>query len=101
LFAPLPDAFPAADLVVVWGEGFDFARIPGNARTILLGSYEQAENAQVDVFIPISVQTERRGRYTNFAGVTSAFEPCFAKKPSVADAEALFAAWTEKVEVGA
>ena len=45
-----------------------------------------------DVFIPVSIQTERRGHYTNFQGVVSAFEPCFPKKPTVADAETLFAA---------
>ena len=101
LFAPMPGALPAADLVVVWGEGFDFTRAPHDARTILLGSYEQPENTRADVFIPISVQTERRGHYTNFDGIASAFEPCFAKSPSVADAEALFAAWCERVGVAA
>ena len=44
------------------------------------------------MFIPLSIQTERAGHYTNFEGVVSAFEPCFAKPPAVADAEALFAA---------
>ena len=48
--------------------------------------------ARADVFIPVSLQTERRGQYTNFEGVVSAFEPCFPKKASVADAETLFAA---------
>jgi len=37
------------------------------------------------------VQTERSGHYTNFAGVVSRFEACFAKPASVVDAEALFA----------
>ena len=45
-----------------------------------------------DVFLPISVQTERSGHYTNFAGVVSRFEACFEKPAGVADAEALFAA---------
>ena len=40
----------------------------------------------------LSIQTERAGHYTNFQGTVSAFEPCFPKKASVADAEALFAA---------
>jgi NADH-quinone oxidoreductase subunit G len=85
-------ALPAeADLVLVWGEGFDFARVPRGARTIFLNAYLQPENGHADVFIPISIQTERRGHYTNFEGVVSAFEPCFAKKPSVADSETLFA----------
>ena len=78
------------DLVLVWGEGFDFARLPAGAKTILLGSYLAPENGHADVFIPISIQTERRGHYTNFQGHVSAFEPCFPKKDGIADAEALF-----------
>ena len=39
----------------------------------------QPENGHADVFIPISIQTERRGHYTNFEGVVSAFEPCFRR----------------------
>jgi NADH-quinone oxidoreductase subunit G len=80
------------DLVLVWGEGFDFARIPVGAKIIFLNAYLQPENGHADVFIPISIQTERRGHYTNFQGAVSAFEPCFAKAASVADAETLFAA---------
>jgi len=80
------------DLVLVWGEGFDFAGVPPHARTILLGSYVAEESEKADVFIPISIQTERAGHYTNFRGVVSAFGPCFPKKDSVAHAEALFAA---------
>ena len=72
--------------------GFDFARLPAGAKTILLGSYLAPENGHADVFIPISIQTERRGHYTNFQGVTSAFSACFPKPASIADAEALFAA---------
>jgi len=95
LFAAADDgiALPAAsDLVLVWGEGFDFARIPAKAKIIFLNSYLAPENGHADAFIPVSVQTERRGHYTNFQGTVSAFEPCFPKKASVADAEALFAA---------
>ncbi|HEY1437961.1 MAG TPA: 2Fe-2S iron-sulfur cluster-binding protein [Casimicrobiaceae bacterium] len=80
------------DLVLIWGEGFDFARLPARAKIIFLNAYLQPENGHADVFIPISIQTERRGHYTNFQGVVSAFEPCFPKKASVADAETLFAA---------
>jgi NADH-quinone oxidoreductase subunit G len=90
-----------ADLILVWGEGFDFARVPRGARTVFLGSYLQPENGYADVFIPISIQTERGGHYTNFEGAVSAFEPCFAKKPSVADAETLFAALGVTAEVHA
>jgi NADH-quinone oxidoreductase subunit G len=89
------------DLVLVWGEGFDFGRLPTGARIIFLNAYLQPENGHADVFIPISIQTERRGHYTNFAGVVSAFERCFAKKASVADAEALFAAIAATAEAHA
>jgi NADH-quinone oxidoreductase subunit G len=86
-------ALPAdTDLVLVWGEGFDFARLPAKARVIFLNSYLQPENGHADVFIPISVATERRGHYTNCEGTVSAFAPCFAKPAGVADAATAFAA---------
>jgi NADH-quinone oxidoreductase subunit G len=89
------------DLVLVWGEGFDFARLPRNARIIFLNAYLQPENGHADVFLPISIQTERGGHYTNFEGTVSAFEPCFAKKDSVVHAEALFEALAVREEVDA
>ncbi len=86
-------AFPTdTDLVLVWGEGCNFAQLPPNAKIIFLNAYLQPENGHADVFIPVSIQTERAGHYTNFAGVVSGFEPCFAKKATVADAQELFAA---------
>ncbi len=99
LFPPLPDdaadvraAFPSdCDLVLVWGEGFSFAQLPPQARIIYLNSWLQPENGYADVFLPISVMTERAGHYTNFQGTVSAFEACFTKRPGVADAEDLFA----------
>jgi NADH-quinone oxidoreductase subunit G len=78
------------DLVLVWGEGFNFADLPRGAKVVLMNAYLQPENGHADVFLPISIQTERAGHYTNFAGVVSAFEACFPKHPSVADAETLF-----------
>jgi NADH-quinone oxidoreductase subunit G len=97
LFALLPadarQALPSdCDLVLVWGEGFSFAQLPPQAKIIYLNSWLQPENGHADVFLPISVMTERAGRYTNFRGVISAFEACFEKKPGVQDAETLFAA---------
>ena len=80
------------DLVLIWGEGFDFSQLPPRARVIFLNSYLAPENGHADVFIPISVQTERSGHYTNSDGVVSAFERCFAKKESVFDAAVLFKA---------
>ena len=80
------------DLVLIWGEGCDFAQLPSKARVIFLNSYLAPENGHADVFIPISVQTERSGHYTNSDGVVSAFERCFPKKESVIDAEVLFKA---------
>jgi NADH-quinone oxidoreductase subunit G len=103
LFSPLPDDARAfgdeTDLVLVWGEGFDFARLPLRARTIVLNAYLQPANAQADVFIPVTIQTERHGHYTISEGVVSAFEPCFPKSASVTDAEALFVEWSERVEM--
>jgi NADH-quinone oxidoreductase subunit G len=93
LFGDAPHAFAdGTDLVLVWGEGCDFARLPPQAHVIYLNSYLAPENGHADVFIPLSIQTERHGHYTNFQGVVSAFEPCFAKGDAVVDAEWLFKA---------
>jgi NADH-quinone oxidoreductase subunit G len=93
LYADAPQRLPDdADLVLVWGEGFDFGRLPPRARVIALNAWLAPENGHADVFFATSIQTERAGHYTNFEGVVSRFEPCFAKKPSVVDAEALFEA---------
>ena len=92
-FAPLPDALPAdADLVLVWGEGFDFAKLPPAAKIVFVNAYLAPENGHADVFFASTIQTERRGHYTNFAGVVGAFEPCFPKRAGHVDAEALFGA---------
>jgi NADH-quinone oxidoreductase subunit G len=91
--ALFPDAGPKisdADLVLVWGEGCNFAELPPTAKIIYLNSWLQPENGHADVFLPISTQLERRGHYTNFAGVVSAFQPCFDKPAGVIDAEVLF-----------
>ena len=105
LFGPLPESAPyfddATDLVLVWGEGYDLALAPPQARTIVLCAYAGPDNARADVFIPLSIQTERRGHYTNFQGVVSAFEPCYAKAPAVADAEALFGLLAPRGEIAA
>ena len=97
LYPPLPDApraaFPAGcDLVLVWGEGCDFDALPPGAKVVHLDAWRHPAEFRADVFLPISVQTERSGHYTNFAGVVSRFEACFEKPATVADAEALFAA---------
>jgi NADH-quinone oxidoreductase subunit G len=92
LFGDAPIAFDeGTDLVLVWGDGFDFAKLPRHAKTLLLGSFVAPENGHADVFFPISVQTERAGHYTNFEGMVGAFTPCFPKPPKVVDAETLFA----------
>ena len=93
LFGKAPVAFPAGtDLVLVWGEGFNFAQLPRGARVIYLSSFLAPENGYADVFLPVSLQTERSGHYTNFEGVVSAFEPCFAKGRDVLDPLAAFVA---------
>ena len=86
---PLP---AGTDLLLVWGEGFDMARVPVGARTIFLDAWPKAEHLGADVFIPLSIQTERAGTYTNFLGVVSAFQACFPKPAAAADAQTLFAA---------
>ena len=84
-------AFTAAtDLVLVWGGGFDFSCLPTTARRIVIDSWSGPVNAQADIFIPLSLQTERSGHYTNFQGTVSAFEPCCTKPATVADAAPLF-----------
>ncbi len=85
-----PAYHDGTDLVLVWGEGYDFARIPKQAKVIFLNSYLAPENGHADVFLPLSIQTERAGHYTNFQGVVSRFEPCFPKGEAVLDAEGLF-----------
>jgi NADH-quinone oxidoreductase subunit G len=87
-----PSYHDGSDLVLVWGEGYDFAKIPPQAKIIYLNSYLAPENGHADVFLAVSIQTERTGHYTNFQGVVSRFEQCFPKGESVLDAEALFKA---------
>jgi NADH-quinone oxidoreductase subunit G len=100
LFGDAPPAFDeTTDLVLVWGEGFNFTQLPRNAKLIFLSSYLQPENGHADVFFPISIQTERGGHYTNFEGVVSEFQPCFAKPAGVVDAEQLFVALAVREEV--
>jgi NADH-quinone oxidoreductase subunit G len=92
LFGAAPAAVPDdADLVLVWGEGCDFGALPRGARTILLGAYLAPENGHADVFVPVSIQTERAGHYTNFQGHVSRFAACFDPPAGVIHAEALFA----------
>ena len=106
LYPPLPDApgaaFPAGcDLVLVWGEGCDFAGLPPGAKVVHLDAWRHPALDRADVFLPISVQTERSGHYTNFAGVVSRFEACFEKPATVADAQDLFAALAVPAPVSA
>ena len=53
------------------------------------------------MFLPISIQTERHGHYTNFQGVVSAFQPCFERPAGATDAEALFKALAAPARVHA
>ena len=86
LFGTAPIAFPpGTDLVLVWGEGFNFAQLPRGVRVVYLSSFLAPENGYADVFLPQSVQTERSGHYTNFEGVVSPFERCFVKGRDVLD----------------
>ena len=92
-FDAAPPALPAdCDLVLVWGEGVDFAALPRGAKTILLGAVLAPENGHADVFIPLSIPTERAGSYTNVAGEVHPFAPCQVAPAGVIDAEQLFVA---------
>jgi NADH-quinone oxidoreductase subunit G len=96
-----PQVPAGTDLVLVWGEGWNFAQRPPGAKVILLSAYLAPENGHADVFVPISIQTERAGHYTNFRGVVSAFDACFEKPAGVAHAEWLFAALAAPARVHA
>jgi NADH-quinone oxidoreductase subunit G len=50
------------------------------------------ENGYADVFIPISIQTERAGHYTSADGQPRAFAAARSKAPAVRDAADVFAA---------
>lgn len=93
LFGDAPAGFAdGTDLVLVWGEGFDFAKIPAGAKIVFLNSWLAPENGHADVFFATSVQTERDGHYTNFEGTVSGFQACFRKPAHVVDAQAVFEA---------
>jgi hypothetical protein len=70
--------------VLVWGEGCDFDACRRRQQIIFLNSYLAPEKRPRDVFIPVSIQTERTGTTPNFQGVVSAFEACFPKPEHVA-----------------
>jgi NADH-quinone oxidoreductase subunit G len=57
---------------------------------IVLDGWAQPGHAAADVFIPLSLHTERSGTFTNFEGVTSAFQACFPKPAGVEHAAELF-----------
>ena len=95
----VPTTAPAAsptgtDLVLVWGEGFDFARAPARREDRSSSTRIcSPRTAHADVFLPISIQTERRGHYTNFEGVVERVRAVLRRsRRRCADAEALFAA---------
>ncbi len=89
-----PEYADDTDLILVWGEGCNFALLPPKAKIIFLNAWLQPENGHADVFIPLSIQTERNGHYTNADGVVSPFERCFEARDGVADAQTLFTALT-------
>jgi len=80
----------STDLVFVWGEGAPMHAIPESAQVVLLTSYALPENTRAHVVLPISIQTERAGHYTNFAGTSTGFSACGPAIATVSDAERLF-----------
>lgn len=96
LFPALPEDIGTAitadtDLVLVWGEGFSGQGVPAGAKVIRLDGYAHAENDAADVFIPVSIQTERSGHFTNFQGTVTPFFACFGPADGVVHAADLFA----------
>lgn len=87
----VPEVAADADLLLVWGEGYDFAKAPRSARFILMSAFLAPENGHADVFLPLSLPIERAGHWTNEAGITSCFEPCFAPPPGALHAESILA----------
>lgn len=85
---PLP---ADTDLVLAWGAGFDPSRLPGGARLVWLDAWRDSRHGAAEVFIPLSIMTERAGSFTNFEGVASRFEACFPKPAAAVHAEELFA----------
>ena len=95
-FGDQPAQVPAdADLVLVWGGGFDFGKLPPAAAIVHLAAWLAPENGHADVFFPLSIFTERDGSFTNADGVTSAFERCQAKPAGAVHAAELFARLAE------
>jgi NADH-quinone oxidoreductase subunit G len=74
----------------VWGEGFEFGDLPRGVKVVFLSAWLRPENGSADVFIPLSIHTERDGHYTNFEGVVSRFEACREAPAGIAHAETLF-----------
>jgi len=83
---------PQTDLVLVWGEGCDFGRLPRGVPVIFLNAFLAPENGHAEVFFPTSVHTERDGHFTNVDGVRRSFSRCFARPAGVVDAEQVFRA---------
>jgi len=89
--ADRPPTFAAGtDLVLVWGEGCNFADLPRGVPIVSLQSYLAPENGFADVLIPIANQPERSGTYTAGDGGTRTFTRCIPKAPAVQEAAAVF-----------
>lgn len=80
------------DLLIVFsllGENFDFttiqSQLASGAKLILFTPYLRAENGFADVYIPISLPTERNGSWINDAGEENKFLQCFDKPKNVYD----------------
>jgi NADH-quinone oxidoreductase subunit G len=92
-FGDQPVQFPPdTDLVLVWGEGCDFGRLPRGVPVIFLNAFLAPENGHAEVFFPTSVHTERDGHFTNADRVRSAFARCFERPGGAVDAEQVFRA---------
>lgn len=84
------------DLLIIWGVyqlGFNLVseqnKLAG-AKIVVLSPFVNPENGHADVYIPISLPTERNGSWTNGAGKSKNFEKLFTKDVDVTNAEDLF-----------
>jgi len=91
LYPAWDGAIPAAtDLVIVWGEGVAAAGLPAGVPVIRMSGYADDVHSTAAVFLPLSIQTERDGSYTNMNGQVNGFRGYLAKAPSVLHAIDLF-----------
>ncbi|MGK5094222.1 2Fe-2S iron-sulfur cluster-binding protein [Deltaproteobacteria bacterium TL4] len=80
----------SADVVLVWGSGFDLKWIKPSAKVIYLTSFKDTLVDKASIAIPISTMLEQSGSFTNFENKTQKFEQVFEKPDTVYRAADIF-----------